>query len=580
MLSPLLVTSSADGGAGSLRAIIGSAPSGSTIEFANSVHNITLTSSELDIATNLDIEGPGANKLTISGNNSSRIFEIAAGNVAVNGLTITDGKEVGASGGGMLVDAGATLDLDQVVVANNSAYADSLGNDGSGGGIENDGSLSVTKCVFTNNLASGGSYTDVITEGSAGGAIDNNGPSMTVTSSAFTNNQAVGPATGTGEGNGGAINNGGNINNSSTATIANSTFNGNRAFGRTTNGGAISTGENESAPPLALAISNCTFTGNQAVGANGANNSTEVFGGEALGGAIANAAPLTITGSTFTDNLAKGGDHGSNLGGVDPNPVVGEVWGGGIVDAFFGSLTVTNTTFTGNQAIGGNSAAGPGAPAAGGGVASEIFADTTLTDVTFVGNQAIGGSGGPGYTGGSGFGGGYYNGVDSNAAVSHALFLDNQAKGGAGGWGAAGGVGAGGAIANGGGAGAFALNYLYGLGLVPSTVDTSALSLAGSTLSFNAAQGGAGGAGANGGSSAGGGVYVLGSTTASIDTTWIVANAALGGFRGWGGLSGQGSGGGLYIDTGAGVTLSKSSKVIFNFASTSADDIFGTYTIS
>ena len=58
VLSPLLVTSSADSGAGSLRAIIGSAPSGSTIEFANSVHNITLTSGELDIATNLISKAP------------------------------------------------------------------------------------------------------------------------------------------------------------------------------------------------------------------------------------------------------------------------------------------------------------------------------------------------------------------------------------------------------------------------------------------------------------------------------------------------------------------------------------------
>ena len=57
--------------------------------------------------------------------------------------------------------------------------------------------------------------------------------------------------------------------------------------------------------------------------------------------------------------MAKGGDGGDNVGGLDPNPVVGEAWGGGIVD-FAASLTVTNTTFTGNQAIGGNSAAGPG----------------------------------------------------------------------------------------------------------------------------------------------------------------------------------------------------------------------------
>ena len=93
VLSPLIVTSSADSGAGSLRDIISSAPSGSTIEFANSVHNITLTSGELDISANLDIEGPGANKRTISGNNSSRVFEIAAGNVVISGLTITDGQK-------------------------------------------------------------------------------------------------------------------------------------------------------------------------------------------------------------------------------------------------------------------------------------------------------------------------------------------------------------------------------------------------------------------------------------------------------------------------------------------------------
>ena len=104
--------------------------------------------------------------------------------------------------------------------------------------------------------------------------------------------------------------------------------------------------------------------------------------------------------------------------------------------------------------------------------------------------------------------------------------------------------------------------------------------MAGSTLIFNMAQGGAGSSGSNGGNGSGGGVYALGTTTASIDTTLITFDAALGGVSGTGGSSGQGSGGGLYIDTGAGVTLSKSSKVRFNFASTSDDDIFGVYTTS
>ncbi len=442
LLSTFMVTNLNDSGAHSLRAGIQSGDA--TIAFAVGLHGTIKLESELQINHSVTIDGPGANELSVSGNDSSRVFEIAAGQVAISGLTITDGHEVAANGGGILVDAGATLNLDQVVVAGNSAHADSAGNYGNGGGVENDGSLTVTQSLFTNNLASGGEYaapiTGPITEGSAGGAIDSQGPSLTVTTTAFTNNQAVGPATGTGEGNGGAINS------SSAATITNSTFNGNEAVGRTTNGGALSTGENETFAAPSLAISNCTFTGNEAVGANGANNSAALFGGEALGGAVANAGPLTIANSTFTHNMAKGGDQGDNVGGLDANPVLGEAWGGGLVN-FASVLTITNTVFSGNQAIGGNSAAGPGAPAAGGGLAAEIFADTTLTDVSFLGNQAIGGSGGSssaGYpgTGGSGFGGGFYNGVDSTATVSDALLSGNLAEGGAGGSGAAGGVGA------------------------------------------------------------------------------------------------------------------------------------------
>jgi len=568
LLSTFTVANLSDSGAGSLRSAIAAASSGDTINFARGLHGTITLNRELLITGSVTINGPGADRLYVSGNNSSRVFEIAAGpNVSMSGLTITDGRTVAANGGGVLIDAGATLNLDQVVVANNSAYADSSGNYGSGGGIENDGSLTVTQSIFTNNLASGGSFTNPITEGSAGGAIDSQGPSLTVTTSAFTNNEAVGPSTGTGEGNGGAINN------SSTATIANSTFNGNLALARTTNGGAISTGENELTSPPSAAISNCTFTGNQAVGANGTNNFTHKYGGQALGGAIANAAPLTIAASTFTDNLAKAGDQGNNLNGIDGEPLVGSAYGGGVVN-FASSLAVTNTTFIGNQAIAGNSAAGIGGSAVGGGVCGFIFSAPTLTDVTLVGNQAIGGSGGPGYTAGSGFGGGFYNGVDSTAAISDALFFENRAVGGAGGSGAAGGVGAGGAIANGGGTGALEVAYL-GLG-----TDTSSLSLNHSMLLRNVAQGGAGGAGSTGGDGLGGGCFVLGTTTASIDATLIALDAALGGSPGTDGASGQGSGGGLYIDTGAGVTHTKATKVFWNFASTNADDIFGIYTMT
>jgi hypothetical protein len=550
-----------DSGAGSLRAAIVSAnasPGADTIVFADHLlGTITLTSGELSITDGVTIAGPGAKEVSVSGNDAARVFDISNNaTVNIDRLTITDGQILGGNGGGILIDAGATLNLDHVVLSKNSAYADSLGNFGSGGGIENDGSLTVAESTFKSNLASGGNFTDGVTEGSAGGAINSEGSSLTVTTSLFTNNEAVGPSTGTGEGNGGAINN------SSAATITDSTFTGNLALGRTTNGGAISTGEKVPTDPGTMAISDCTFTDNQAVGANGTNNFTHKFGGQALGGAIANAAPLTIADSTFTDNLAKAGDQGNNLNGIDGEPLVGSAYGGGIVN-FASSLTVTDTAFIGNQAIAGNSAAGIGGGAVGGGVCGFIFSAPTLTDVVFIGNQAIGGSGGPGYAGGSGFGGGFYNGVDSTAAVSDALFLDNQAMGGAGGSGAAGGVGAGGAIANGGGVGAMETAFLG----LPS--DTSSLSLDHSALVLNVAQGGAGEAGGNG---LGGGIYVGTGTSASVTASAITHNRAKGGEGDDGGSDGQGVGGGVY-DLGA-FTSDVFTVIAHNHASTSNDDIF------
>ena len=241
----------------------------------------------------------------------------------------------------------------------------------------------------------------------------------------------MGPSTGTGEGNGGAINN------SSTAAISWSTFTGNEALGRTTNGGAISAGENELIALPTMSISNCVFTGNEAIGANGADDFTNFEGGQALGGAVASATPLSVSASTFTNNLALGGDKGNNLyAGVVGGLTVGTAYGGGLVE-FFSPLTITSSTFAGNEAIGGNSALGIGGGSVGGGVCLFGSPLATFTSVKFVGNQAIGGAGGPGYTGGSGFGGGLYNGVDSTLVVTDGLFSANLAEGGAGGSGAA-----------------------------------------------------------------------------------------------------------------------------------------------
>ena len=69
LLSTLTVINTNDSGAGSLRAAITAAASGATINFAHSLigQTIKLTSGELTIAKSLDIDGPGAGQLTVSG---------------------------------------------------------------------------------------------------------------------------------------------------------------------------------------------------------------------------------------------------------------------------------------------------------------------------------------------------------------------------------------------------------------------------------------------------------------------------------------------------------------------------------
>src|SRR5262249_16261039 len=98
--STLTVTSAADSGAGSLRAAIVAAQSGAQIAFDHHPRGqtITLTSGELAITKSLDIEGLGADRLTVSGNHASRVFDVSANTtVTIAGMTITDGLANGSA---------------------------------------------------------------------------------------------------------------------------------------------------------------------------------------------------------------------------------------------------------------------------------------------------------------------------------------------------------------------------------------------------------------------------------------------------------------------------------------------------
>ena len=103
------VTNTNDSGAGSLRDAVASANANSgtdTIIFDNTVfntaHTITLTSGELDLTdtATTTITGPGANLLSISGNNASRVLvvEVNASAAAFRAWTVTGGNSTNAAG--------------------------------------------------------------------------------------------------------------------------------------------------------------------------------------------------------------------------------------------------------------------------------------------------------------------------------------------------------------------------------------------------------------------------------------------------------------------------------------------------
>src|SRR5262249_9479231 len=143
-------------------AAIKAASSGDTIVFDSSLagQTITLTSGELPISQSLDIEGPGAGLLALSGNTASRVFDISQNQkpvaVTIAGLTIENGRSSGSYGGGIL-NVSSTLTLASDVLANNEALGQSANNPANGGAIanRNGGTLTVTGCLFTRNEARG-----------------------------------------------------------------------------------------------------------------------------------------------------------------------------------------------------------------------------------------------------------------------------------------------------------------------------------------------------------------------------------------------------------------------------------------
>lgn len=194
----LTVTDLGDAGPGNcatactLRDAIASAAPGDTIVFDAALTypaTITLNGQELLIYKSLNIAGPGADRLTISGLYSSRVFEIAnSATVSIQGMAIANGQVVGTSGaddsggivlpgnggpaqgGAIYVGVGSSLWLancdihDNAVIggyggrefAPDNSISGGRGGNAEGGAVYAAGDLDVSHCTFRANSASGG----------------------------------------------------------------------------------------------------------------------------------------------------------------------------------------------------------------------------------------------------------------------------------------------------------------------------------------------------------------------------------------------------------------------------------------
>jgi hypothetical protein len=486
--STFRVVNLADSGPGSLRQAILDAnanPGADLVKFDAALTGTISLASELNVTDALTIDGPGQQKIAVSGNNATREFDISVAgiDVTIAELTIANGRaEEGAGvwnggnltisnsvllsnqaagdigrGGGVFNAAGAVLTIDHSMLTGNLA----TGSDrGLGGGLLNDGQAFVSHTTFADNNAIGGTAGNFISSSGRGGAIRNeNGAYLTVDHSTFVNNQAVGGAGIAGAG--GAI-----YNDQASADVNHSTFTGNQAIGGDSNGGApagfgiggsiINSSDTNAS---ILTISDCTFVNNQAFGGNGGAGSR---GGNGVGGALFNnqndvpRATITVEHSVFTDNLAQGGQRGVAGGGI----LNGNGLGGAIGNGFGASLIVSNSQLSSNEAVGGNGLDGvSGGDGLGGGIVNLFDASATVMQSQLIDNLALGGTGGVGANGGNGQGGGIFNGFSDVAASVVTLLgahvTDNQAVGGTAGTGGVAGLGQGGGLYNQSGAFAF-----------------------------------------------------------------------------------------------------------------------------
>ena len=387
----------------------------SGLSVTNNRGNISIASgtykeNNLIVSKNLTISGASKTNTIIDAMGKNLIFFIKTGTiVTIKNLNLTNGNATNADYNRM------------------------------GGGINNQGTLTIENCTFYNNHAKDAAPADA---GSAadtagnGGAIYNTG-TLTIKYSEFDNNHAgrggdsSGTHTGSAGGNGGAIYNTGLITNIQECTFRNNSAG--KGGGATLahdghsggSGGAIyNTGTINN-------IISCVFTGNHA--GNGGSDPLAAStnpGRGGSGGAIYNNNRVSVNNSTFNGNYVGNGGEGTNFNNGADGGSGGAIYNTGI-------FTITNCKIQNNTA--GNGGAGYMAKYGGyGGNGGAIWTNGTfnITNCEIQNNTA--GTGGTGYgnedynefDGENGRGGGIYN--SATLTISNSKIHDNSAENGGG----------------------------------------------------------------------------------------------------------------------------------------------------
>jgi CSLREA domain-containing protein len=272
---------------------------------------------DLDLTSNITINGAGATTTVIDANDIDRVMHIVTGTVDISGVTIRNGNMVSATDNGGGIRNTGTVTLTESIVSDNTSL------ETGGITIYPGGTMTVIDSTIRDNTSSDNS-----------GGIYNNG-TLTIDGSTISGNSATA-----------GTRRGGGLYSDGPLTITNSTISGNTAL----QGGGIY------APFFASILVNTTITDNTATSGAGIERGAGNFSAKST--IVANnTGPECNAGLVSNGNNLDSDDSCFNSGGTDQvntNPLLGAL-------SFNGGPTKTHGLGAGSPAI--DTGANTGAPA-------------------------------------------------------------------------------------------------------------------------------------------------------------------------------------------------------------------------